>query len=191
MERIKQHIWLVDAADSVLIREMSYDRYEAFIVLMDRYMPLVSRLSYRVLCDMRESESVAKKVFSSLWKNPYSFDDRYSLRIWLCRNTCSLCRQRLFMHRLFGDMPIYEMSAPGACSEGEDFITKETWAIFCRASREMSSVQRIIYALIELEGLSTHEVTMIIGYNADMIRKELVISRNKIRKELERYGKVR
>ena len=93
---------------------------------------------------------------------------------------------------LFSIRPsVYESSAPAAMSPEEDFITKETWAIFCRASLELSPKQRTVFTLHDLEGLSVEEVISIIGMTADQIEDNLDIARKKIRQELERYGKVR
>ena len=76
-------------------------------------------------------------------------------------------------------------------SPEEDFITKETWAIFCRASQGLSPKQRTVFTLRDLEGLSAEKVASITGMTADQIKSNLHIARKKIRQELERYGKVR
>ena len=89
------------------------------------------------------------------------------------------------------DPPVYETSCPVALSPEEDFITKETWEIFCRASRNLSPKQRTVFTLRDLEGLDTEEVAAVTGLSADQIKSNLHIARKNIRQELERYGKVR
>lgn len=195
MMRNKENIWLADAADDVLTREISQGRYDAFLAIMNRYIPLVSRTSYRILCSLEESKEVTVEVFIRLLKNPSEYVRSYRLPIVLLHITCDLCRRRLFAQRLsslfVNHLSLYEFSSLAESSDDEDFATKASWAIFCRASQEMSSMQRIVYSLIELEGISTHDVTLIIDKNADLIRKTLNMARKQIRRELEKYGKVR
>jgi DNA-directed RNA polymerase specialized sigma24 family protein len=86
---------------------------------------------------------------------------------------------------------VYEYSAPLAELPEDDFITKETWAIFCRASQVLTSRQRAVFTLMELEGLSFEDTAAATGLKPNQIKNNLQIARKTIRKELERYGKVR
>ena len=163
--------------------------------VMDIYMPIVSRISYRILCDRPESEEVTREVFINVWRNASSFDGRHSISAWLCRITCNLCFRRLrmrhFMEIFSSRQYVYEYSAPLAESPEDDFITKETWAIFCRASQVLTPMQRAVFTLMELEGLSVEDTAAATGLKPNQIKNNLQIARKTIRKELERYGKVR
>ena len=195
MNLMDGHMKLDLSGDAYLMREVALGRSAALKIIMDRYMSMVSRTSYRILCDRSESEDVTQEVFIKVWRNAASYDERYSVLTWLYRITCNLCFDRLRRRRfmdLFSIRPsVYESSAPAAMSPEEDFITKETWAIFCRASQGLSPKQRTVFTLRDLEGLSTEKVASITGMTADQIKSNLHIARKKIRQELERYGKVR
>ena len=186
---------LEQASDAFLMREVALGRSEALRLIMDRYMSMVSRTAYRIMCDRPDSEAITKEVFIKVWRDASSYDDSYSVSTWLYRITCNLCFGRLCRRRflfLFSIRPsVYESSAPAAMSPEEDFMTKETWAIFCRASQGLSPKQRIVFTLSDLEGLSSEKVASITGMTADQIKSNLHIARKKIRQELERYGKVR
>lgn len=186
---------LEQASDAFLMREVALGRSEALRLIMDRYMSMVSRTAYRIMCDRPDSEAITKEVFIKVWSNASSYDDSYSVATWLYRITCNLCFDRLRRRRFMGLFSIrpsvYESSAPAAMSPEEDFITKETWAIFCRASQGLSPKQRTVFTLRDLEGLSAEKVASITGMTADQIKSNLHIARKKIRQELERYGKVR
>ena len=195
MNLMNGHMSIGQASDASLIREVILGRREALKVIMDRYMTMVSRTAYRIMCDRPDSEDITREVFIMVWRNASSYDGRYSVSMWLYGITCNLCLKRLRRRRileLFSIRPsVYELSAPAAMSPEEDFITKETWAIFCRASLELSPRQRIVFTLLDLEGLSSEEVISITGMTSDQIKDNLYIARKKIRQELERYGKVR
>ncbi len=189
------HMRLDHASDASLMREIALGRSEALRFIMDRYMSMVSRTAYRILCDRPDSEDVTQEVFIKVWRKASAYDDRYSVSTWLYRITCNLCFDRLRRRRIldvFSIRPsVYESSAPAALSPEEDFITKETWAIFCRASMGLSPKQRTVFTLRDLEGLSVGQVGAITGMTADQIKSNLHIARKRIRQELERYGKVR
>lgn len=183
------------ASEAALMDAVALGRQEALSIVLDRYMQMVSRTSYRILCDRGDSEDVTQEVFIKVWRNASGFDGRYSLSTWIYRITCNLCYDRLRRRRVLSLLSItpsvYETSAPVALSPEEDFITKETWEIFCRASRNLSPKQRTVFTLRDLEGLDTEEVKAVTGLTSDQIKSNLHIARKKIRQELEQYGKVR
>lgn len=182
-------------SDAALMGAVALGLQDALKVVLDRYMPMVSRTSYRILCDRGDSEDITQEVFIRIWRNASDFDGRYSLSTWIYRITCNLCYDRLRRRKVLSFLsivpPVYEISAPEARSPEEDFITKETWEIFCRASHNLSPKQRAVFTLRDLEGLDTEEVIAVTGLTADQIKSNLHIARKKIRQELERYGKVR
>ena len=195
MNLMNGHMRIGQASDAFLMREVALGRREALRVIMDRYMYMVSRTAYRIMCDRPDSEDITREVFIMVWRNASSYDGRYSVSTWLYGITCNFCLKRLRRRRimeLFSIRPsVYELSAPAAMSPEEDFITKETWAIFCRASQKLSPRQRAVFTLLDLEGLSAEEVISITGMTTDEVKDNLHIARKKIRQELERYGKVR
>ena len=183
------------ANDVALMGAVALGRQGAMDYVLDKYMSIASRTSYRILCDREDSEDVTKEVFMKVWRNASDFDGRYSISIWLYRITCIFCYYRLCRRKLmslFLIVPsVYETSAPMPLSPEEDFITKETWEIFCRASRHLSPRQRTVFTLCDLECLDTDDVEAVTGLSADQIKSNLRIARKRIRQELERYGKVR
>ena len=177
------------------MRAVALGHKGALDVLLDRYMQMVERTSYRILCDRGDSDDVTFAVFLKICRDASDFDDRQNLSFWLYRLTCGLCRSRMRRRRLSDLLYIapslYETSAPLPHSPEEDYITKEAWEIFCRASRNMSFTQRIVFTISELEQLPMAEVEEITGLSAGQIKDNLRTARKLIRSELEVYGKVR
>lgn len=183
-------------SDEALMEAVSQGRTDALNVLMDRYMSAVYRISYRILCDRADSEVVTRNVLMKAWSDAPRYDGRYSLMVWIYQIVCHLCIARLRRRRILDlltvtSSSVYEMSAPQSLSPEEDYIIKETWEIFCRASRNLSPKQRIVFTLRELEGLSTDDISAITGLNQDRIDRNIHIAHQQIRSELEHYGKVR
>lgn len=182
-------------SDEALMEAVSQGRTDALNVLMDRYMSAVYRISYRILCDRADSEEITRDVLVKAWSDAPRYDGRYSLTVWIYQIVCYLCiarlRRRQILDLLSVSSSVYEMSAPQPLSPKEDFITKETWEIFCRASRNLSPKQRIVFTLCDLEGLSAEDISAITGLNRDRIDSNIHIARQQIISELEHYGKVR
>ncbi len=183
-------------SDEALMEAVSQGRTDALNVLMDRYMSAVYRISYRILCDRADSEVVTRNVLMKAWSDAPRYDGRYSLMVWIYQIVCHLCIARLRRRRILDllsvtSSSVYEMSAPQSLSPEEDYIIKETWEIFCRASRNLSPKQRIVFTLRDLEGLSTDDISAITGLNQDRIDSNIHIAHQQIRSELEHYGKVR
>ncbi len=180
--------------DASLIRDIALGDPEAMTELMDRYLPMVTRVSYRILCDIPESEKVARGVFMKVWRSAGRYDPHYSVSIWIYKMIYNLCTSHLrrlrFLALLSIHPSVYEMSAPQPLSPEEDFITKETWEVYCRASRYLSSRQRSAFVLCELEELPAADVTRIMGISSGEIRHNLLIARETVKHELSKYGKV-
>lgn len=198
MERLKnftdRHMKYDDADDVFLIRAISSGRREALMALAGRYMSLVSRTAYRILCDLPDSEDVTVAVFRHVWGKASFFEFNSDVRTWIYEITCGVChahlKKRRFLDLLSLRPSLYETSAPRPESSEEDFITNETWKIYCRAVRGLSPKQRTVFALRELEGLSVEETVFVTGMSPERIRSNLREAREKIKEELERYGKV-
>lgn len=190
-----RHMKLELPGDSELMREMALGRKDALKMMMDRYLGLVARTSYRILCDRQDGEDITREVFMKVWSDASMYDGRDLVYVWICRITCNLCMARMRRRRLLDLLSIrpsvYEESSPASVSSYEDFITKETWAVYCRASQELSSRQRMVFVLSEIEKLSIFDVRSITGMTTEQIKENLSIARNKVRQELEIYGTVR
>ncbi len=193
MNETNRHIY-ESSTDMNLVREISEGNRDAMEVLMDRYLPSVSRIAYRILCDIPESESVTGAVFIKVWRNAYRYDYSRSVSVWIYAMVYSLCRLRLRRRcfpGLFAIRPsVYETSAPQPLSPEDDFITKETWEIYCRAAKYLSPRQRAAFVFRDLEGLSVEDVSEILKMSHGHIRKYILEAREKVKMELRKYGKV-
>ena len=87
--------------------------------------------------------------------------------------------------------PVYELSSPEALTPEEDYITRESWDIYCRASRNLSPRQRAVYVLVELEGLSVDEASYVLGMTAGRVEEFHAEAVARIKEELGFYGEVR
>lgn len=177
--------------ERILIKEVSEGNRSAFLTLMDVCLPLVSRTSYRIMCDRGDSEYITERVMLTLWREPMSFAD--DIRYELLRRTCHSCRIRLFRRRvlqLFSiDPDVYVASSPRVHSYDE-YVARQAWQVFCRASSAFTDLQRVIYTLCELEQLPVGYVSVLTGNRPVLIERLLKSSRAVVEEELEHYGRI-
>lgn len=185
---------IMNTRDAALMRAVAAGDSESFHEIMNRYLPIVSRTSFRILCDRADSEYITVEVFCRVWINAADYDGSRPLYEWLLAMTCRLCRQRVFrrmMLRILAIRPDIYVTSPPMAPWEDDYISKQAWEIFCRTSLKLTSRQRIVYTLCELEGLSVSQVHYITGLRPSLITHFLMQARDQVKSELKRYGRVR
>lgn len=177
----------------VLLKGVMHGSVPAFKKLITEYIPLVSRTSYRIMCDREDGEYVTREVFVSLWHDPLSYMEAESLYGAFLNRTCTICRRRLARRRLYMLFSIHPdlfvISSPSVPS-ADEYIARQAWEVFCRASRNCSDRQRIIYALHELEGLSVADSAKAGGYLEFAAEAALDAARRRVKEELDVYGRM-
>lgn len=161
--------------------------------IIARYLAPVSRISYRILCDRMDSESVTLALFTMIWNQPRFFNGTIPLDQMVVRRTCSLCRHRLLRRkflRLFSINPEVYISAVPVVPGAEDFISRQAWTLYCRAAQSYSDRQRVVFSLCELEGYTVGQAAEIIGSGVSRVDKDLEDARNLLRYELDHFGRM-
>ncbi len=192
MVSYEEYVRFSGHGDMALLKEISRGNEVAYAVLLDRYVELVSRNSFRIMCDREDSEAVVRKVFISLWNDVLDYDDRFELGEWLLRKTCHFCRIRITRRRilrLFGVTTDVFVQASPKVEDYDDYVTKQAWELYCRASTHLTPLQSAAYALCELEGLKTDRVALIMGMSRLRIDLALQRGAEKNRHELEKYAR--
>ena len=158
--------YLESCSDMALLKDVARGREDAFMVLLDRYLDVVSVTSFRILCDREDSEAVTVKVFVSLWHDVLAYDDSLSLRDFLLRKTCLYSRMRIMRRRILMFIGVrngvFVKASPKVENE-DDYVTKQAWELYCRATAHMNPLQTIVYVLCELEGMLQDDVSRLIG----------------------------
>ncbi len=179
--------------DRELIKGVMHGSVPALKRLAGKYIPLVSRTSYRIMCDRSDSEYVTREVFVSLWHDPRSFMLQDDLSHEMLKRTCRMCRKRLLLRRLytmFSVRPdVFVMSSP-AVQSSEEYMARQVWEVFCRASLNCTDRQRIIYSLHELEGVPLASVADAGFYLPFTVEEALEEARSRVKEELDRYGRI-
>jgi len=192
MDNKDTFIRLQDRGDMALLRDVAEGREDAFGAIMDRYLPLICRTTFRILCDRNDSEAVTRQVFVYLWQNVSMYDDRFTLKEWLLRRTFYLSRLRISRRRilyLFGKRPaLFAVSKPKV-DNTDDYVTTQAWEMFCRTSLKMTPVQRAVFTFVTLEQLPPSTVAYFTGLFGSRVRIAQSRAERKIKEELGTFGK--
>ncbi|MBO7191818.1 MAG: hypothetical protein J6V17_00330 [Bacteroidales bacterium] len=192
MELADRYARLSERSDIALLKDVSYGDVDAYNELIDRYLSLVSRTSFRILCDREDSEDTVVKVFVSLWYEVLDYDDSFTLSEWLLRKTCLYSRIRITRRRIlriFGVVNDVFVNVSPKVEDQDDYLTKQAWELYCRTSNYMTPLQNAVYALCELEGISKSIVAKITGMTEFRVGLALRRAEEYIRAELSSYDK--
>lgn len=192
METLDEYARLEERSDISLLKDIACGNVDAFYVVMDKYLAAVSRTTFRILCDRADSEYVTVKVFGSLWNDVLDFDDRFTLEEWLLRKACFYSRIRITRRRIlriFGYTNDLFVNTPPTADDKDDFLTKQAWELYCRATADMSPLQSACYALCQLDGLSEETVSKITGMTRFRIGLAFKRAKDKVRNQLSHYNK--
>ena len=110
--------------------------------LLDKYLNLVSKTAFRILCDRKDSEAVTRDVFVHAWNYSEKFDASMPLEIWLLRLTSRYARLRVIRRRImyiFGQRPDLFVTTVPKAADYDDYVTKQAWELFCRALSKAES----------------------------------------------------
>ena len=159
---------------------------------MDGIVDIISRISFRILCDKIDSEEVTKKVLANARRRSIVYDGGSGTKDWFIRHTCLLCRMTIIRRRTLWLMNIRRevfVRASPRSEDRDDYITKQAWEVYCRAVNGMTPMQVIAYVLCVLERLPEARVEKILMITNSRLERLLNKATASIRAELAVYGK--
>lgn len=192
MDMSDRYARMMERGDMTLMKEVAYGSMEAFEELMDRYLDLVSRTSFRIMCDRRDSEYVTARVFVSLWHDVLDYDDNFTVGEWLLKKTCHFCRLRITRRHIlniFGVVNDVFVNVSPKAEDEDDYVTKQAWELHCKVSARMTVLQSAAYAMCVLDGMTEDVAAKITGVTRYRIGTALDRAEEKVHSELKYYGK--
>jgi RNA polymerase sigma-70 factor (ECF subfamily) len=150
------------------------------------------QLAQRILGDAEEARDVVQVTFFKVWENRRKFDERFSPNTWIYRITSNLAIDHLRARRSRekSSEPVRQHLRQVADGRAQRDLSRleqgEVAAIFRELSTGLSEKQRLVFLLREVEGLSSQEVSEIVGCRESTVRNHLFNARKQLRRELVR-----
>lgn len=141
------------------------------------------RTAYRMLGNWADAEDVAQEAFLRLYRHGINFPSDGALRSWLYRVSVNLCLDRTRSSKRFEELP--ELVAGDASAEAL-IIAEQQKHTLMAALGTLPPRERAAVVLREIEGLSTAEVSAILGSTDGTVRSQVANAIGRLRSILAR-----
>jgi len=174
-----------------LIRKSQAGDLRAFELLVLERRAQVFRIARRILGDDEEAKDVAQLVFIRLWQSLGRYREGGSFGSYLHRITVNLAldfarKQGIRERAGETDSAGLEEAVAAGGGAGPEMERGEIQRIFRILSRRLSPRQKAAFVLREIEGMSTEEVSEILGMSASTVRNHVQAARKTLQDGLRR-----
>ncbi|MDJ0920532.1 MAG: sigma-70 family RNA polymerase sigma factor [Henriciella sp.] len=148
--------------------------------LVNRHMPIIFRVSYRMLGDRAEAEDITQETFLRLWNALPDWQPKAKLSTWACTVALNLCRDRLRRKKpvLMEQLP--DRVDPDLRPE-QLLASNQTQARIHAGIAELPDRQKEALTLCALEGLSNIEAAEIMDVTVHALESLLARARRKLK----------
>lgn len=151
--------------------------------LVNRHMPVVWRVAFRLLKDRQEAEDVTQETFLRAWKMLPDWEDRAKFSTWACTVAVNLCRDRLKKKKpvLMDELPEHMDTAlrPDQALHQKQASGRITAMVDALPER-----QREALTLCAFEGMGNIEAASAMGISVEALESLLARARRKLREDL-------
>lgn len=176
-----------------LIRRARRGDQQAFELLVGLKRERVFRIAFNIVGDEDDAKDIAQTAFIRLWSSLGRFDENSRFDPWFFRIVVNLAidfhRKERRGPRLVSPPADDEAGAlPAEALPGAEagVMREEVRRIFNRLAADLAPVQRAVFTLREIEGVSTDEIAKILGIRSSTVRNHLMQARRHLQDGLRR-----
>ena len=165
---------------------------EAFGVLVQRYHPYVSSMTYSAIGDSHKSEEVAQDVFVLAWKNLSQLRDIKKFKSWLAAITKNQIRKAYRRDKT--DVINNSISAsaaptdiPSYIAPVDELICEETEKVVWSTLSALPQKYRQVLVMYYRSGKNLRQIAGFMGISEAAAKKRLVRAREMVRENIEGY----
>jgi len=175
------------AADEVeLIQQARQGDHGAYRVLVERHMRQAYNLAYSFVNDHAGAEDITQDAFVRAFRALPSFRGEAGFGTWLYRIVTNLSLNTLKQRRALTDREVAMESLPSSHDSTEESAHREELrAHLERALHELPTLQRAVVILRHFDGLSTRQVSGILGCSEGTVKTHLFRGLKKLREKLQ------
>lgn len=165
-----------------IARAASGDRV-AQAALVNRNMPIIYRVAYRMLQDRAEAEDVTQETFLRAWKVLPDWQPKAKFSSWACTVALNLCRDRLRKKKpvLMDELP---ERVDTALRPEEALASQQAQAGIAAKIAALPERQREALTLCALEGMTNIEAAAAMDVSVRALESLLARARRTLRAEL-------
>lgn len=151
--------------------------------LVNRNMPIVFRVAYRMLQDRAEAEDVTQETFLRAWKQLPDWQPKAKFSTWACTVALNLCRDRLRKKKpvLMDELP---ERVDTALRPEEALVSQQGIDSIAAKIAALPERQREALTLCALEGMSNIEAAAAMDVGVRALESLLARARRSLRASL-------
>ncbi|MEQ9619879.1 MAG: sigma-70 family RNA polymerase sigma factor [Deltaproteobacteria bacterium] len=184
--------------EELVTRYLENEDEEAFNEIVDRYGWKIHRLAFRITHDMRNADDVLQEVFLTLVEKLHTFRQEARFSTWLYRvaTTVSflyLRKEKKYQQQLsLENLETYDKTGYAHGAELQDWssipddivMRREQKGKIEKAISEMPEINRVVFHLSDLEGLTSVEIGEILGISLSAVKSRIRRARLFLRDKL-------
>ena len=185
--------------EAALVRRVQAKDEMAFREIVERYQAKVFSIIFGILRNHNDAEDIAQQVFSKIYFSIKNFDFRSSLLTWIYKITVNECYDYLRKKRVrklvyesdFSEEDAQRMqNTDAAIDQNAAVDTKLAQRdLIGKLMSKLSSEDRSLLLLKEVEGHSVEELSQMTGMNENTIKVKLFRARQKLLKAAQRISR--
>lgn len=185
--------------EAALVRRVQARDEMAFREIVERYQAKVFSIIFGILRNHNDAEDIAQQVFSKIYFSIKNFDFRSSLLTWIYKITVNECYDYLRKKRVrklvyesdFSEEDAQRMQNTDAAIDQHPAVDTRLAQrdLIGKLMGKLSSEDRSLLLLKEVEGHSVEELSQMTGMNENTIKVKLFRARQKLLKAAQRLNR--
>jgi RNA polymerase sigma-70 factor (ECF subfamily) len=185
-----------NSEEAALVRRVQARDEIAFREIVERYQTKVFSIIYGILRNHNDAEDIAQQVFSKIYFSIQNFDFRSSLLTWIYKITVNECYDYLRKKRVrklvyesdFSEEDAQRLQNTETATDQGPAVDKQLAErdLVVKLLAKLSSEDRSLLLLKEVEGHSVEELSQMTGMNENTIKVKLFRARQKLMKAAQR-----
>ena len=158
----------------------------SFAFLVKKYQQLAYNLAFRIVCNEDDAKDVVQESFIKIWKNMkrYNSNAKFSTWMYTIVTNTAIDYLRSVKKRTMISIDNIEERLTITNMENE-LDNRELGQLIKGASDSLTTKQRLVFVLRDLQGLKSEEVSEILKLSATSIKSNLYHARNNIREKIQ------
>jgi RNA polymerase sigma-70 factor (ECF subfamily) len=178
--------------DIKLIEECRGGNFNNFRKLVELSSPFAYSVAFRMLGNDDMAKDVVQETMVTIWQKLKRIKTAEVYKTWLYRIVVNKCydemRKRKRNPEFITDDHTWELLA-NRISEGPSATLEndETAKVIAVLTERLSTKQKAVFVLSDLEGMSNDEIAEITGINRSAVKANLYYARKSISEKIEKY----
>jgi len=175
-----------------IIEECRKGNLRCFSELVGKTSPFAFSVAFRMLGDEGLAEDIVQDTMVTVWQKIGKTKSAAGFRMWLCRIVVNKCydelrRKRRTKEYVTGNSEWEIISNHLSHDPAVEMDNRETAALIRILTASLSSKQKAVFVLCDLEEMSTEEAAEITGMRRTTVKANLHYARKRISELIQKY----